>query len=165
MSCRPEGRRYPHPGDLPGGGRDSSLHVSVWGMPYTERYCFRPAEIPRPEIHGTLPARVESREKNAVYSHLDEYGRYRVRHDFDRDDAEQGFAYLWLRMAKPYSGDTYGWHTPLTDGTEVAIAYSSGDIDLPYISHTLHDSEHPDPVTRDNHTRNGPQPRQTTRCG
>ena len=34
------------------GARDSRLHVSVWGMPYTERYCFRPAEIRRPEIHG-----------------------------------------------------------------------------------------------------------------
>ncbi|HID7510259.1 TPA: type VI secretion system Vgr family protein [Enterobacter hormaechei] len=136
------------------GARDSRLHVSVWGMPYTERYCFRPADIPRPEIHGTLPARVESREKNDIYAHLDEQGRYRVRLDFDRDDAEQGFAYLWLRMAKPYAGETYGWHTPLTDGTEVAVAYSNGDIDLPYIAYALHDSEHPDTVNRDNHTRN-----------
>ncbi|EPB4365847.1 type VI secretion system Vgr family protein [Enterobacter hormaechei] len=136
------------------GARDSRLHVSVWGMPYTERYCFRPTEVSRPEIHGTLPARIESREKNDIYAHLDDQGRYRVRLDFDRDDAEQGFAYLWLRMAKPYAGETYGWHTPLTDGTEVAIAYSNGDIDLPYIAYALHDSEHPDPVTRDNHTRN-----------
>ncbi len=36
----------------------------------------------------------------------------------------------------------------------MAIAYGNGDIDLPYISHAMHDSEHPDPVTRDNHTRN-----------
>ncbi|MEG5911023.1 type VI secretion system tip protein VgrG, partial [Enterobacter mori] len=91
--------------------RDTRLHVSVEGMPYTERYCFRPAEIPRPEVHGTLPARVESREKNDIYAHLDDHGRYRVRLDFDRDDTEQGFAYLWLRMAKPYAGETYGWHT------------------------------------------------------
>lgn len=136
------------------GARDSRLHVSVWGMPYTERYCFRPAEIPRPEIHGTLPARVESREKNDIYAHLDGQGRYRVRLDFDREATEPGYGYLWLRMAKPYAGETYGWHTPLTDGTEVAVAYSNGDIDLPYIAHALHDSEHPDPVTRDNHTRN-----------
>ncbi|MCT9845955.1 type VI secretion system tip protein VgrG [Leclercia adecarboxylata ATCC 23216 = NBRC 102595] len=134
--------------------RETRLHVSVDGMPYTERYCYRPPEIPRPEVHGTLPARIESREKNDIYAHLDDQGRYRVRLDFDRSDAEQGFAYLWLRMAKPYSGETYGWHTPLLDGTEVAVAYSSGDIDLPYISHALHDSAHPDPVTRDNHTRN-----------
>ncbi|WP_061709055.1 type VI secretion system Vgr family protein [Pseudenterobacter timonensis] len=136
------------------GARDSRLHVSVWGMPYTERYCFRPAEVPRPEIHGTLPARVESREKNDIYAHLDAQGRYRVKLDFDREGTEPGYGYLWLRMAKPYAGETLGWHTPLTDGTEVAIAYSNGDIDLPYISHALHDSEHPDHVTRDNHTRN-----------
>ncbi|EAW2116044.1 type VI secretion system tip protein VgrG [Salmonella enterica subsp. enterica] len=136
------------------GARDSRLHVSVWGLPYTERYCFRPAEIPRPEIHGTLPARVESREKNDIYAWLDEHGRYRVRLDFDREGTEPGYGYLWLRMAKPYAGDTLGWHTPLTDGTEVAIAYSNGDIDLPYIAYALHDSEHPDHVTRDNPTRN-----------
>ena len=57
-------------------------------------------------------------------------------------------------MAKPYAGETLGWHTPLIDGTEVAIAYSNGDIDLPYIAYALHDSEHPDTVNRDNHTRN-----------
>ncbi len=51
------------------GARDSRLHVSVWGLPYTERYCFRPVEIPRPVIPGTLPARIESREKNDTYAH------------------------------------------------------------------------------------------------
>ncbi|TKI02613.1 type VI secretion system Vgr family protein [Martelella alba] len=134
--------------------RDTRLQVSVDGMPYSERYSFRPMEIPRPEIHGTLPARIESREKNAIYAHLDEQGRYRVRLDFDREGTEQGYGYLWLRMAKPYAGGTFGWHTPLIDGSEVAIAYSNGDIDLPYIAYALHDSEHPDPVNRDNPTRN-----------
>ncbi|KTK39191.1 type VI secretion system Vgr family protein [Enterobacter hormaechei] len=136
------------------GARDSRLLVSVWGMPYTERYCFRPTEVSRPEIHGTLPARIESREKNDIYAHLDGQGRYRVKPDFDREGTEPGYGYLWLRMAKPYAGETLGWHTPLIDGTEVAIAYSNGDIDLPYIAYALHDSEHPDHVNRDNHTRN-----------
>lgn len=136
------------------GARDSRLHVSVWGMPYREEYGFRPAEMARPEIHGTLPARIESREKNDTYAHIDEYGRYRVRLDFNRDDCEPGYAYPWLRMAKPVTGDGYGWHTPLIDGTEVAIAYCNGDIDLPYISHAFHDSEHPDVVNRDNRSQN-----------
>lgn len=134
--------------------RDTRLHVTVEGMPYSERYCYRPVEALRPEIHGTLPARIESREKDNIYAHMDDQGRYRVKLYFDRETTEPGFAYLWLRMAKPYAGETYGWHTPLTDGTEVAIACSNGDIDLPYIAYALHDSEHPDPVTRDNHTRN-----------
>lgn len=136
------------------GSRDSRLHVSVWGQPYTERFCFRPVCPERPEIHGTLPARIESREKHDIYAHLDEHGRYWVKLDFDRNDSEQGYGYLWLRMAKPYSGPDYGWHTPLTDGTEVAIAFSNGDIDLPYISHAMYDSEHADVVTRDNRSQN-----------
>ncbi|EBS4177607.1 type VI secretion system tip protein VgrG, partial [Salmonella enterica subsp. enterica serovar Bovismorbificans] len=37
------------------GSRDSRLHVSVWGIPYSEAYCHRPAERRRPVIHGTLP--------------------------------------------------------------------------------------------------------------
>jgi type VI secretion system secreted protein VgrG len=89
--------------------RDTRLHVSVEGMPYSERYSFRPVEIPRPEIHGTLPARIESREKNDIYAHLDDQGRYRVKLNFDREGTEQGYGYLWLRMAKLYFGEIFGW--------------------------------------------------------
>jgi type VI secretion system secreted protein VgrG len=56
--------------------RDSRLHVSVWGMPYSEQFCFRPAEIPRPKMNGTLPARIESREKDDIYAPPDTQGRY-----------------------------------------------------------------------------------------
>lgn len=134
--------------------RDTRLHVSVWGMPYSEQFCFRPGPAPRPLIAGTLTARVVSDEKNALYAHLDETGRYRVKLDFSREDAEPGYNYLWIRQAKPYAGETYGWHTPLTDGTEVGIAFDGGDPDRPYIAHAFHDSEHPDVVTRDNRSQN-----------
>ena len=134
--------------------RDSRLHTSVWGIPYTERYCYRPPAIPRPEIFGTLPARVESRDVHDPYSHLDDLGRYCVKLDFSREDAEPGFHYLWIRQAKPYAGDAYGWHMPLVDGTEVGIAFHYGDPDKPYIAHAFHDSEHADVVTRDNRSQN-----------
>ncbi|WP_442801556.1 type VI secretion system Vgr family protein [Serratia rubidaea] len=134
--------------------RDSRLHVSVWGMPYSERFCFRPTEIPRPVIHGTLPARIESRQQGDTYAHLDNVGRYRVKLDFSHEDAEPGYNYLWIRQAKPYSGESYGWHTPLIDGTEVGIAYDDGDIDRPYIAHAFHDSAHQDIVTRENRSQN-----------
>lgn len=136
------------------GSRDTRLYVSVWGMPYREEYCFRPAEISRPEIHGTIPGRVESREKNDPYAHLDESGRYRVRMDFNLEECEPGFAYPWLRMMKPVAGDNYGWHMPLTDGTEVGVAFHHGDPDRPYIANAFHDSEHADIVTRDNRSQN-----------
>lgn len=136
------------------GARDSSLQVQFTGQLYREAYCFRPPLLPRPTIAGTLPARVESSEKGDTYAWLDEFGRYRVKLDFDREQSEAGFAYLWLRLAKPYAGDTYGWHAPLLDGTEVSVQFDGGDLDRPYIAYAQHDSEHPDHVTRDNHTRN-----------
>lgn len=68
-------------------------------------------------------ARVESDEKNAPYAHLDETGRYRVKLDFSREDAEPCYNFLWIRQAKPYAGYTYGCHTPPINGTEVGIAF------------------------------------------
>ena len=136
------------------GSRKSSFTLTFEGIPYSETVCYRPALLSRPVISGSLPARVESTQKGDTYSWLDPDGRYRVKLDFDRNSAEQGYAYLWLRLAKPYAGDKYGFHSPLLDGTEVAVVFDGGDPDRPYIAYALHDSEHPDHVTSDNHTRN-----------
>lgn len=136
------------------GSRQSSFRLEFDGIPYSETVCYRPALLNRPIISGSLPARVESAEKGDTYAWLDDQGRYRVKLDFDRNSTEQGYAYLWLRMAKPYAGDTYGFHAPLLDGTEVSVVFDSGDPDRPYIAYTQHDSEHPDHVTNDNRTRN-----------
>ena len=136
------------------GSRKSSFSLTFEGIPYSETVCWRPALLSRPVISGSLPARVESTQKGDTCAWLDPDGRYRVKLDFDRNSAEQGYAYLWLRLAKPYAGDTYGFHSPLLDGTEVAVVFDGGDPDRPYIAYALHDSEHPDHVTSDNHTRN-----------
>lgn len=136
------------------GSRKSSFTLTFEGIPYSETVCWRPALLSRPVISGSLPARVESTQKGDTYSWLDPDGRYRVKLDFDRNSTGQGYAYLWLRLAKPYAGDTYGFHSPLLDGTEVAVVFDGGDPDRPYIAYALHDSEHPDHVTSDNHTRN-----------
>ncbi|PWV27537.1 type VI secretion system tip protein VgrG [Cronobacter sakazakii] len=135
------------------GSRRASFLLDFEGIPYSETVCLRPPLRRRPVISGTLPARVESTQKGDIYAWLDETGRYRVKLDVDRAGREQGYAYLWLRLAKPYAGDNYGWHAPLLDGTEVSVAFDSGDPDRPYIAHAQHDSAHPDHVTRDNHTR------------
>ncbi|HEF4762986.1 TPA: type VI secretion system tip protein VgrG [Pseudomonas putida] len=136
--------------------RDASFECSFEAIPYAETICFRPPLLAKPTMAGTLPARITSSQKHDPYSHIDKEGRYKVNFLFDRDEWPQGRESLWLRLARPYAGDTHGLHLPLIVGTEVAIAFEQGDPDRPYIAHALHDNQHPDHVTlaKRDYTRN-----------
>ncbi|EIM7266154.1 type VI secretion system tip protein VgrG [Escherichia coli] len=134
--------------------RDRSYELTLTAIPYSERYGYRPALIPRPVMAGTLPARVTSTVKNDIYAHIDKDGRYRVNLDFDRDTWKPGYESLWVRQSRPYAGDTYGLHLPLLAGTEVSIAFEEGNPDRPYIAGVKHDSAHTDHVTIQNYKRN-----------
>jgi len=134
--------------------RKDALVVMWEGMPYYENRCWRPAAKKRPVVSGTLMARVTSAKENDIYAWQDASGMYRVKFDADRDDKRQGMESMPVRFAKPYGGDKYGFHFPLIQGTEVAIAFHEGDPDRPYIAHAMHDSRHVDHVTELNSTRN-----------
>lgn len=134
--------------------RDRSYELTFTAIPYSERYGYRPALIPRPVMAGTLPARVTSTVKNDIYAHIDKDGRYRVNLDFDRDAWKPGYESLWVRQSRPYAGDTYGLHLPLLARTEVSIAFEEGNPDRPYIAGVKHDSAHTDHVTIQNYKRN-----------
>lgn len=136
------------------GDRQNAYHISFTAIPYDVLRPYRPELLPWPTIGGTVPARVTSPD-NDTYGYLDTQGRYRVKMDFDLNDTwRKGEESLWMRFAKPYSGETYGMHFPLIDGTEVAVAFTEGNPDRPYIAHGMHDSRHPDLVTAANHKRN-----------
>lgn len=134
--------------------RKDALTVTWEGMPYYENRCWRPAAKKRPVVSGTMTARVTSARDNDIHAWQDASGMYRVKFDADRDDKGQGMESMPVRFARPYGGDKYGFHFPLIQGTEVAIAFHEGDPDRPYIAHALHDSRHADPVTEANNTRN-----------
>lgn len=134
--------------------RREALRVTMLAVPYSETLCWRPPLLPRPKVTGTMTARVTSAKANDIYAWQDASGLYRVKFDADRDDKGQGQESMPVRLAKPYGGDVYGFHFPLIQGTEVAIAFHEGDPDRPYIAHALHDSRHVDPVTEKNSTRN-----------
>ncbi|WP_280283853.1 type VI secretion system tip protein VgrG, partial [Pseudomonas sp. BN415] len=119
-----------------------------------EHICFRPARLAKPVIAGTIPARVTSPQAGDLYSHIDLEGRYKVNFLFDQDTWPAGQESMWLRLARPYAGDTYGLHLPLIQGTEVGIAFEHGDPDRGFIAFALHDSQHPDLVTLKNYKRN-----------
>ena len=134
--------------------RRNALRVTWSAMPYSETRCWRPEPKARPVISGTLMARVTSAKANDLYAWQDASGLYRVKFDADRDDRGKGQESMPVRLAKPYGGDKYGFHFPLIQGTEVAIAFHEGDPDRPYIAHAMHDSRHVDHVTERNSTRN-----------
>ncbi|HDR2783595.1 TPA: type VI secretion system tip protein VgrG [Enterobacter sichuanensis] len=134
--------------------RKNALKVDWVATPYYENRCWRPEAKKRPVVSGTLMARVTSARDNDIYAWQDASGMYRVKFDADRDDKRQGMESMPVRFAKPYGGDKYGFHFPLIQGTEVAIAFHEGDPDRPYIAHALHDSRHVDHVTEANSTRN-----------
>ncbi|MGC4010858.1 MAG: type VI secretion system tip protein VgrG [Pseudomonas sp.] len=134
--------------------RDRSFEVQFEAIPYDEQVCFRPDVPAKPVIAGSLPARVTSPEPNDLYGHIDKEGRYKCHFLFDRDHWPAGRESLWLRLARPYAGDTYGLHFPLIQGTEVRVEFENGDPDRPYIAQAMHDSRHPDLVTLQNYKRN-----------
>lgn len=136
------------------GSRQSALQADLTGIPYSEILCWRPPLLPRPNVTGTMTARVTSAREDDIYAWQDDAGLYRVKFDADLDQKNSGQESMPVRLAKPYGGDTYGFHFPLIQGTEVAIAFQEGDPDRPYIACALHDSRHVDHVTEKNSTRN-----------
>ncbi|WP_207882870.1 type VI secretion system Vgr family protein [Pseudomonas sp. 30_B] len=134
--------------------RDSSFEARFDAIPYAERICFRPPLPSKPRLFGTLPARIVSPEEHPTYAEIDRDGKYRVEFLFDRTPWKRGHSSAWLRLARPYAGDTYGLHLPLLAGTEVGVAFEQGDIDRPYIAYCFHDSRHPDLVTLQNYREN-----------
>lgn len=137
------------------GSRKNAYRSELSGIPYSEDVCFRPERLPRPCISGTIPARISALKINDTLAHIDAFGRYRVKFHFDlQDEWKKGYESLPVRLARPYAGDTYGFHFPLQDNTEVAIAFEGGDPERPYIAHALHDATNPDLVTSRNNSRN-----------
>ncbi len=134
--------------------RKSAMRVTLSAVPYSETLCWRPDLPERPKVSGTMTARVTSAKDNDIYAWQDAAGLYRVVFDADEESRERGLESMPVRLVKPYGGDMYGFHFPLIQGTEVAIAFREGDPDQPYIAHALHDSRHVDHVTEENSTRN-----------
>ena len=135
------------------GDRTESYQTRFTAIPYDALKPYRPAPLPWPQVSGTLPARVTSKDDD-TYGYIDTQGRYRIKFNFDLKNWQKGEESLWVRLAKPYAGDTYGFHFPLIDSTEVAVAFTNGNPDRPYIAHAMHDSSHPDHVTTINKHRN-----------
>ncbi|VWB61594.1 Rhs element Vgr protein [Burkholderia lata] len=138
------------------GGRDTSYINTFEAIPCGRPFRLKFDERRWPTIAGTLSARV-TKPDASPYAYLTSSGLYTVRFDFDFDDWAAGGESVPLRLAKPFAGDNQtGFHFPLLADTEVAVAFTGGDPNRPYIAHALHHSQAVDLVTSKNgfNTRN-----------
>jgi len=135
------------------GGRGESFWLTFTAMPADRQWRAAVDPAKKPSIDGILPARISS-PGNYQYAYLTEQGWYVIVLPFDLDEWSPGGTSRPVRLAKPYSGDTYGHHFPLIDGAEVALVFTNGDPDRPIIMGAMHDSVHPDLVNNLNNTRN-----------
>ncbi|WP_227103709.1 type VI secretion system Vgr family protein [Chromobacterium rhizoryzae] len=147
------GQIFKHDGPALAPAPDGWLLVSVQHQggrrdAYRNAFTATPADrpyrqerlTPVPRLSGALPSRVVAPEKT-YYGAIDLQGRYCVRLPFDLDEWSPGGDSRPLRLARPYAGPEYGLHFPLHPGTEVLVSFVLGDVDRPYISGCLHNSE------------------------
>ena len=129
------------------GARDDAYSNMYKAIPSNRRFRLALDEGAWPRIAGTLSARVTSPDQYK-YAYLTAAGYYVVRFDLDFDEWNPGGESVPLRLAKPFAGALQtGFHFPLLDGTEVAIAFHDGNPNRPYIAHALHNSQAVDHIT------------------
>ncbi|CAG2160319.1 type VI secretion system Vgr family protein [Cupriavidus numazuensis] len=129
------------------GARDQAYRNSFKSIPSDRRFRLPLDEANWPRIAGTLSARVTSPNKYK-YAYLTQDGHYTVRFDLDFEEWPSGGESVPLRLAKPFAGGFQtGFHFPLLDGTEVAIAFTDGNLNKPYIAAAHHNSQQGDHIT------------------
>src|SRR5450830_601935 len=132
------------------GARDAAYKNSYTAIPSDRRFRIPLDEANWPKIAGTLSARVTSTGKYP-HAYITKHGHYTVRFDLDFDEWHPGGESVPLRLAKPFAGaNQTGFHFPIIDGTEAAIAFMDGNPNKPYIAHLHHNSRQPDHITTEN---------------
>ncbi|WP_454766946.1 type VI secretion system Vgr family protein [Cupriavidus campinensis] len=131
------------------GARDEAYRNSFKSIPSDRRFRLPLDEANWPKIAGTISARITS-PSQYKYAYLTPQGYYTVRFDFDFEEWPGGGESVPLRLAKPFAGAVQrGFHFPLIDGTEAAIAFRDGNPNKPYIAHVHHNSRQPDLINTD----------------
>ncbi|CAG9176397.1 hypothetical protein LMG23992_03264 [Cupriavidus laharis] len=129
------------------GARDQAYRNTYKAIPSDRRFRLPMDDSKWPRIAGTLSGRITS-PGQYKYAYLTQDGHYVVRFDLDFDARPKGGESVPLRLAKPFAGGLQtGFHFPLIDGTEVAIAFHDGNPNRPYIAHALHNSWQDDLIT------------------
>ncbi len=92
---------------------------------------FRPPQkTPKPRMHGVDVAVVVGKSDEI---HVDEFGRVRLR--FNWDGGDEGSC--WARVSQGWAGVASGMAAHPRAGEEVVVSYPGGDVDLPLVTGRL----------------------------
>jgi type VI secretion system secreted protein VgrG len=107
---------------------------------------FRPAvRTPKPRATGPSSAVVVGLSGQDPY--VDKYGRVKVRFDWGRKGHSSGNTSVWIRVAQPYAGKSYGMTFLPGVGHEVVVDFLDGDPDRPIIVGSVHNGANMPPYT------------------
>jgi len=96
-------------------------------------------------LNGPVAAVVTTFDRSP-YGCMDEFGRYPVLPKFLQGSDSGEKQVLYLRLLRPSSSYSGGFHSPLLPLVEVLLEGAHGDVDRLHISGALHDYSHPDVV-------------------
>jgi len=138
-------------GVRPSAATGSTYHNEFLAIPAAE--TFRPERTtPRPRITGVMHGKVDA-GGDGKYAEVDDQGRYKVTVPFDLSGKKDGQASRFVRMAQPYGGATFGFHSPLHKNSEVILSHVDGDPDRPILQQFVPNPEHPSVITSSNQTQ------------
>ncbi len=126
------------------GSRVYSLDCIARTTPY------RPAQRPKPRIHGTQTARVVTESEQEEIS-VDALGRVKVLFHWDERDSMTGDVTRFVRVSQAWAGAGFGFTMLPRRGDEVVVAYLDGDPDEPIIVGRVHNATHMPPIDLPKH--------------
>lgn len=124
------------------GSSVESYTNSFVAMPHS--VIFRPAEVTRrPIVHGTQTAIVVGPSGEEIYT--DKYGRVKVQFHWDRTGKKDENSSMWVRVATPWAGKTFGMIAIPRIGCEVVVDFLEGDPDRPLIVGMVYNADYMPP--------------------
>ena len=111
---------------------------------------YRPAQRPKPRIHGTQTARVVTDNEQEEIA-VDALGRVKLLFHWDERDVTSGDVTRFVRVSQAWAGAGFGFTMLPRRGDEVVVAYLDGDPDEPIVVGRVHNATHMPPIDLPKH--------------
>lgn len=125
---------------------ETTCHFTV--QPLAKRYR-HPQLTPKPRTFGPQTAKVTGPAEKEIWT--DQYGRVKVRFQWDRYGQNSEADSCWLRVSQAWAGNRFGGMYIPRVGHEVIVDFIQGDPDRPLIIGSLYNDKSTPPWTLPKH--------------